>query len=157
MYRETGFTIVEVLVVVALIGIIAAFAVPQFGRIIDNNRVVSTANSVVGLMSFARSDAVRRGQRVMIRPADGANWNSGAVAGVDASGDGALSAAEVIRRIEGAEGTLALTGANLDFRANGMTSAAAPVIYSVCSGSGSGRSVTVSLGGRVNVQEINCP
>ncbi len=64
--RSSGFTLIELMIVIALIGVIASFAVPQMGPMIDNNRVVSTANSVVGLLNFSRSEAIRRGTRVSV-------------------------------------------------------------------------------------------
>jgi len=142
---ENGFTIIELMVVIALIAIIAGFAVPQFGRVIENNRVISTTNSVVGLVNFARSEAIRRGVRVTVTSA------SNSVSATLTS-DGSL-----IRRIEEAAGSITVTAGAITFRSNGMTTNAGDLQLDICSATGNGRQITVSPGGRIDTTEINCP
>jgi len=142
---KNGFTIIEIMVVIALIAIIAGIAVPQFGRVIDNNRVISTTNSIVGLVNFARSEAIRRGARITVTSA------SNSVSATLAS-DGAL-----IRQIEEAAGSITVTTGAITFRSNGMTTSAGDLQLDICSGTGNGRQVTVSPGGRIGTTEINCP
>lgn len=140
-----GFTLVELLIVLALIAVIASFAVPQFGRMIDNNRVVSTTNSIVGLLSFSRSEAIRRGASVT---ATALNDSMEATLAADNS---------LIREIEPASGSIDVTAGAVTFRANGLTTAGANVTFSICTESPSGRMVTVTPGGRVETSEITCP
>jgi len=140
-----GFTLVELMIVLALVAIIATVAVPQFGRLIDNNRVVSTTNSIVGLLSFARSEAIRRGARVT---ATAQNDSMVATLAADNS---------VVRQIEPASGSIDVTNGAVTFRSSGLTTAAANVTFTVCTESPSGRLVTVTRGGRVETTEVNCP
>jgi len=141
-----GFTLVELMIVLALIAIIASFAVPQFGRLIDNNRVVSTTNSIVGLLSFARSESIRRGAKVT------------AVAQNDSMAATLASDSSLIRQIEPASGSIDVTDNAVTFRANGLTTSAANVTFTVCADdSAFGRLVTVTPGGRVETIEVNCP
>lgn len=145
MKNNKGITLIELMIVLALIAIIAGFAVPQFGRIIDNNRVVSTTNSIVGLLSYSRSEAVRRGTRVTATSA--ANTVETTLA---ANGD-------LIRQIEEPSGGLTITTGAVTFRANGLTTGTADVAFNVCAGDGIGRTVTVTPGGRVVTTDFNCP
>lgn len=143
--RDSGFTIIELMIVIALVGVIAAFAIPQFGRVIDNNRIVSTTNSAVGLLNFARSEAVRRGASV----------------GVTAAGNSmtAFLASDnsQIRQIEPAQGDLTISATTVTFRATGLTAGLANVTFNVCSGQGTGRQVTVSPGGTIVSADFACP
>ncbi|WP_373002152.1 GspH/FimT family pseudopilin [Marinobacter sp.] len=148
MYLTTnnkGFTLVELMIVIALIAVIAGFAIPQFGRIIDNNRVVSTTNSIVGLLNYSRSEAVRRGVRVTVSSA-----SDTLVTTLASNGD-------VIRQMEEADGGLNITAGAVTFRANGLTTSNADVAFNVCAGSADGRTVTVTPGGRVVTTDFTCP
>jgi Tfp pilus assembly protein FimT len=133
------------MIVIALVAIVASLAVPQFGRLIDNNRVVSTTNSIVGLLSFSRSEAIRRGARIT---ATAQNDTMSATLTADNS---------LIRQIEPASGSIDVTNGSVTFRANGLTTSGANVTFSVCTDSPTGRLVTVTPGGRVETTEMNCP
>ena len=146
-----GFTLVELIVVVALVAIIATVAVPNFAQLIESNRVTSHANSVVGAMSYARAEAVRRGQTVAVVPVGGDYANGLSVQ----AGGGEL------RRVEPPPTsiTLAMTnGAAMTFRANGMSGQNVEIRYRVCGDPGSdGTLISVSLGGQVRTADTVCP
>jgi type IV fimbrial biogenesis protein FimT len=61
-----GFTLVELMVVVALVVIVIALTAPSFKRQLDYQRVQSIASEVVTDLQFARSEAAARGQFVRI-------------------------------------------------------------------------------------------
>ncbi|NWO06176.1 MAG: GspH/FimT family pseudopilin [Alteromonadaceae bacterium] len=69
--KHSGFTLIELMIVVALIAIIAMVAVPGFSSLIESNRHKSTTNNVIGILNYARSEAVRRGEPVSVRATDG--------------------------------------------------------------------------------------
>lgn len=58
--RCGGFTIVELMVTVAVAAILMVIAVPSFRNIINTNRLNTTANAMVGALSTARMEAVKR-------------------------------------------------------------------------------------------------
>ncbi len=71
---QRGFTLPELVVTVALAGIVAATAVPSFQELIRENRLSGQVNDFVAVHNFARSEAIRRGQVVSLcASSDGAS------------------------------------------------------------------------------------
>ncbi len=58
--RVEGFTLVELMVTVAVLAIVAAIATPSFGRMISHNRLVAGGNEMVAAIQAARSEAIAR-------------------------------------------------------------------------------------------------
>lgn len=56
-----GFTLIEMLVVVALLGIFLAIAAPSFAGLIRSNKVQAAADELVTVLQYARSEAITRG------------------------------------------------------------------------------------------------
>ncbi len=61
-----GFTILELMVVVAIVGILMAVAVPAMGNFIRNGRITAAANDVMAALHFTRSEAIKRRQPVTL-------------------------------------------------------------------------------------------
>lgn len=75
-----GFTLIELMVTLAVLAILAAVGIPSFQRLAAENRVSSQANSTQAALQFARSEALKRrcdvvvsqeGQAIFVRPASG--------------------------------------------------------------------------------------
>jgi type IV fimbrial biogenesis protein FimT len=154
-YRPTGFTLIELLVLLTLIAIVAAFAVPGFGRLIESNRLTSASNDLIGALNLARSEAVRLGSSVSVVPA-GASYSDGAR--VQATVNGTV---QTLREVDGPGGTVGISltsGSNPGFRANGLAAHSSLVQFDVCGGSGErGTRVSITLGGQVQSSSFTCP
>ena len=61
-----GFTLVEVLVGVAILGVILAVAAPSLSEFLERRRVIAAANEVAGVINFARSQPNVIGDKVTV-------------------------------------------------------------------------------------------
>jgi prepilin-type N-terminal cleavage/methylation domain-containing protein len=69
---QQGFSLVEMMVAVAVLAILAAIAAPDMRDLIIGNRLTAATNDRLGLLQFARAEAVRRGRVInLILNADG--------------------------------------------------------------------------------------
>lgn len=78
--RRRGFTLVEMMVVVALMAILLAIALPSFSNLIEKYRVEGMASALMASVSHARSEAARRGKTVTIQARSGCSgrdWSCG--------------------------------------------------------------------------------
>lgn len=102
MKRINGFTLIEMMIVIALIGILISLAVPAFQETVKNNRLISTLNSMRGSLNYARGEAISIGQNVSICKRDGTNggivcdntqnWEDGWIVFRDVNANGVIDA-----------------------------------------------------------------
>lgn len=71
-----GFTLIELIVVVVLMAIFSAIAIPSFTTFINNNRVQSASNEFYGLLVAARSEAVTRRAPVSLSGTSSGLWST---------------------------------------------------------------------------------
>ena len=61
-----GFTLLELMVVLAIAGVLAAIAIPAMGDFMRNSRITAAANDVMAALHFTRSEAIKRRQPVTL-------------------------------------------------------------------------------------------
>lgn len=64
--KATGFTLVELVVTLAVAAMLVAMAAPAFSTYIKNNRIIAATNHLVAQLQYARSEAVSKGQPVVL-------------------------------------------------------------------------------------------
>ncbi|MFI2813092.1 GspH/FimT family pseudopilin [Microbulbifer sp. JSM ZJ756] len=174
--HQRGFTLLELMITVAIIAIVAAMAAPSFNNQISNNRSVALGEELTSALNVARSEAVRRGTRVSLcASADGAtcsnSWSDGWIVVVDnATSDtaNAVTVGEVLRRWEAPSANAAINvqqngGATGFVRFNRLgilgraDSGEVTVNASVsgCTGNAA-RNITVGIAGLLNVAHGDC-
>lgn len=104
-----GWTLVELLIALALGGLMVALAIPGYRDWLAAYQLASHAEQLADSLILARSEAIKRGQRVNlcrtpdgVRCADGAGWEAGWLVHVDANRDGRNADDEPVLRVEGA-------------------------------------------------------
>lgn len=87
---------VELMIVLTIAAILLAVAVPSFNSLIQSQRMTTTVNDFFAAVNLARSEAIHRGSRVDLIPADGGNWANGWIVLLDQNGNQQADAGERI-------------------------------------------------------------
>lgn len=82
MRRNSGFTLVELLIAMAVAGVLLSVATPGFQSFMQNARQVTSYNKVASVLRFARSEAIKRSMAVSVCPRAsnttcGTDWTEG--------------------------------------------------------------------------------
>lgn len=116
-----GFTLIEVMMTITILGILLTIALPAFYNFIIDQRLKNASFELNSSLQYARSEAVKRMQSVSIRPVGG-NWANGYSITYPDDSD-ADSNDEVLKNVGAQEG-IAITGPTIvTFKGNGRTSA----------------------------------
>ncbi|WP_237060495.1 GspH/FimT family pseudopilin [Microbulbifer sediminum] len=116
--NQRGFTLIELMVTIAVLAIVVSIAAPNFATMINNNRSAALGEELAGAFNFARSEAVKRGDRVSICASnDGATcsaagtWDQGWIVFSDSATTDSAAApvvSAVLRRWEAPQGDAAI-------------------------------------------------
>jgi type IV fimbrial biogenesis protein FimT len=164
---SAGFTLIELVVVVAVAAMLLIGGVPSLQAMVRDNRLIAAANDVVARLNLARSEAIKRRGRVAlcsttdsaaeVPTCDGGGvWGTGWVLFLDADGNGAADARANVLRAErgpGGEVVLRASTGRVTFGSDGGLVGGATVSFALCDSRGEarGRQVTVGLTGRPEV------
>jgi type IV fimbrial biogenesis protein FimT len=79
VHRARGFTLIELMVTIAVIALLAAVAAPAMVTLMNSNRLSSSAGELAAALQLARAEAIRRSATVTVcGSADGATCTNGA-------------------------------------------------------------------------------
>ena len=80
--RQYGFTLIELMVTVAVLAIVLTVAVPSFASLVNSNRLTSQANDMLAGLILARTEAIKQNQSMIFcHSADGENCSAAPAAG----------------------------------------------------------------------------
>lgn len=147
-----GFTLIELVVTVAILAILASLAAPSFREILTAQRVRSTAYGIVSDLTLARSEALKRGADVTLTPAISTNWASGWNVKV-------VSTTEVLSA-QGGVGTgvvFTTSPASVTFDRNGRINSATIVRFQLSDASARKRCISLDPSGRPKSVSTECP
>ncbi len=97
-----GFTLIELMVTLAVAAIVLTIAVPSFTTTVQNNRLSTQLNELVGSLHLARSEAIKRRVTMTVcgstdqSSCNTSNWENGWLVFADTDEDGAVDAGETI-------------------------------------------------------------
>ena len=72
-----GFTLIELMVTIAVAAVLMAWAAPNFVEFRRNSALTSTTNTLTAALNSARSEAMKHSAFAMVVPQDNANWATG--------------------------------------------------------------------------------
>lgn len=74
---ESGYTLIELMVVLAIAGIVLMTAIPSFQRQIQRHQIVTVANEMFYGIELTRTEAIARNRYIRMAPVDHINWENG--------------------------------------------------------------------------------
>lgn len=172
-----GFTLIELMVVVAMAAILLAVAAPNFSAALTSNRLGSQANDLIADLRLGRNEAATRGAWVVVCPsADGgascsasaADWARGRAVFVDSDRSGTRASTEpVLRSVAALSGATSMastgfTDATITFSPyggllQGRVPAASGPLRLCNASSTTGRQVRIDASGRPSSSRVTCP
>jgi len=168
---QSGFSLLELMAVLAIGGILAALALPSYRDLVKNNCLTTNANALVASFQQARSEAVKRKSTVTILSFLGTDWGGGWYIsinedrngngvldpGEDHDGNGILGAFAVVRSVNlGCTNTITGTSNTQKYYSTGFIDAVAR--FDLCDDrtGETGRRVAINITGRPHTREIAC-
>lgn len=172
-----GFTLIELMVTLAVAAILVTVAAPSFRTFIQNGRITTQTNDLLADINFARSEAIRRSRLVGICPinpatnqcAVGGNWANGRLVFVDSDNNGAWTATDEQLRLRTTltgSNTMVLKDANnpLFFGGRGtlaggvLTNGTNPAFFLLCDtrGASKGKRIFITFTGQTR-SDTNAP
>lgn len=168
-----GFTLVELLVTLAVGTILLAIAIPGYAFLANANKLAAVTNELVVALQLARSEAVKRGQRVTVcktvdatKPAPGcskaAEWHSGWLVFVDHGVRGEMEVGDTLIHAHGGDRQATISATNfkdyVSYRPSGTSQGSSGLpndTMRVCL-KGSARKIIVNSTGRVRLEASVC-
>ncbi len=165
--RSLGFTMVEAMIVVAIMGLLVALAAPPLSDFLENAQARQNTNELLSSLLLARSEAVTRNMPVSLCTAGssltacnaGMDWTDGWISFEDIDADGVRDIGEeLIEQHSELNSTTLIRAVNFsDFitylPSGGVSSMGS---FNVCVGDASARLITINVTGRPRLTDGSC-
>ncbi|BCO31640.1 type IV pilin [Thiohalobacter sp. COW1] len=168
MKSAHGFTLIELMITLALAAIILTLGVPSFTETIRTNRVATQVNELVTALNLARSEAIKRATAVTVcasadqATCSGSNdWRTGWIVVTDDNTNTTGSPSEnTVVRVWGALKGVANDDWGADYvryQSTGITNVSTTLTHEIsgCSGN-QAREIEINAAGRIDVTEMSC-
>ena len=162
-----GFSLLELLVTIAVAAILLAVAIPSYRSVVQRNAMAATVNDLVGDLNYARSQAVTRGRRVYVCKSSGnascasdGDWSQGWIVYAPEPDDDTPERGNILRVRSALEGQVAITGNNnvesrVFFDANGFAMGSIGTLTAAAESTTQHTDVVISSSGRVRTEKVS--
>lgn len=154
---DAGFTLIELMITITVLGVLIAIAAPSFTTMIKAQRVRTLASDLHADLTLARSEAIKRNINVEVRAQDTSDWSKGwSVQTLQAGNLIALATRPPMSNgiaASGIDDSIVFGAAG---RLNGIDTTQSLQVKHVDIPSSYWRCVTINIGGRPNVVQGNC-
>lgn len=113
---QSGFTLVELMIVVAILALLVTVGIPSFNSFLADNRMSSYTNDLIADLNLARSEAIKRNTPVSICSstdqascANSSSWNTGWVIFTDTGTEGTVDGTDTILYARESAGSATMT------------------------------------------------
>ena len=165
--QVSGFTLLELMVTVAIMAILLAIALPSFQSSLRSNRAATATNEMMASLSLARSEAIKNKGGGAVCPSSSGtacvgNWSDGWLVWADANGNSALDAGETVLRYSQGNPRLTVnnSGGTVAFDPRGRRRAAGNQTLTLrpdeCGSQPLQRTLTVNASGQVTTIKGAC-
>lgn len=144
--KTSGFSLVELMVVISLVAVFSAVAMPSFNFFIRSNKVQSTGTELYNLFEYARAEAITRAESVEISQT-GSSWTL-----KTASSSGINNTIKELQ-ISDPNITITASSKNIKYLTNGTTSSILNII--ICSNNDAtrGQKLTIERTGKIKLSK----
>ncbi len=169
MKRQSGLTIVELMITVAIAAVLLGIALPSFNGFTEQRRLTTQVNDFLLAVQYSRSEATRQGTNVSMIALDASDaadeWGPGWCVAVGTPANcPAANAVTSLRRFDStAPNTFTGEGAlnnvdRLTFNSRGLLVGALGGTLDLCGTAGTnGRQISLAATGRASSSEVVCP
>lgn len=110
MRANHGITLIELLITVTIVSILGTVAVPSLYNLINQNRMTTVTNTLLSSFRLARSEAIKRNQRVTVAASNG-DWKQGWTVFVDRNANAIADPGEqILQQHETLRGNFSIHG-----------------------------------------------
>jgi type IV fimbrial biogenesis protein FimT len=147
--ENRGFTLVELIIAMALLAILASVAVPFYGNIIADQRNRAVASDLHSALVLARSEAVKRNTPVTLSPMP--TWSDGWRIASPVAGQ-----PDLLSHTLSPGNTIDSAAGSVVFGASGRAAAAVEFELTSDTNANSVRCLSLGIDGRANVEKKGC-
>ena len=162
-----GFTLIEMMVTVAVLAIIMMVAAPNLAGFVRSSKVRSAQSELIASLMLARSEAAKRGVTVGVAasaPVAGKEFSKGWTVWVDTNEDGVVDSGEVVIRTYPSLNDAVVLGTTggisaVAFNSSGFLTPSTAVNFKACGASDTTKGFAIRLDpvGLADIQEVACP